>query len=189
MELCMEEKMETEALLKAFCDGDEQAFSALCEKYDRLLQSAAASFSVGLCEADVAEVRQEARIAFFRAAQSYRPCAEVTFGFYARVCVRNALVSRYRKRTAEICSWEDHIDSLLERWDEEPYAALSAEESLAETYQRIASVLSPYERQVFDLHVDGASAAQIGAALGRTEKSVYNATARTLAKLRAAFGG
>ena len=71
---------------------------------------------------------------------------------------------------------------------EEPYAALSAAESLREMYRRIAAVLSPYERQVFDLHLEGRSAAEIGERLGKTEKSVYNATARTLAKLRAEFG-
>ena len=112
----------------------------------------------------------------------------VTFGLYARVCVRNALISRYRKKKAVLCSLEGSIDDLLDACGEEPYEAISAAESLAETYAKITAVLSPYERQVFDLYLDGQSAASIGARLGKAEKSVYNAISRTLAKLRAEFG-
>ena len=189
MESRMDEKKETEDLLAAFHGGDSSAFALLCEKYDRLLQGATHRFSEGLCETDTAEVRQEARIALFRAAQSYRPSAGVTFGLYARVCVRNALISRYRKKKAVLCSLEDSIEGLLDACGEEPYATLSAAESLEEAYKRIASVLSPYERQVFDLYMEGESAATIGARLQKTEKSVYNAISRTLSKLRVEFGG
>ena len=189
MESRMDEKKETEDLLAAFRGGDSSAFALLCEKYDRLLQGAAHRFSAGLCETDTAEVRQEARIALFRAAQSYRPSADVTFGLYARVCVRNALISRYRKKKAVLCSLEDSIEGLLDACGEEPYATLSAAESLEDAYRRIASVLSPYERQVFDLYMEGESAATIGTRLQKTEKSVYNAISRTLSKLRVEFGG
>ena len=188
MESCMVENKETAALLAAFRGGDSAAFSVLCERYERLLQGATARFSAGLCEADAAEVRQEAQIAFFRAAQTYHPSANVTFGLYARVCVRNALISRCRKKKAVLCSLEGSIDDLLDACAEEPYEAFSAAESLAETYSKIAAVLSPYERQVFDLYVEGQSAAAIGSRLGKPEKSVYNAISRTLAKLRAEFG-
>ena len=186
----MEEKKGTDGLLWGVCAGDDSAFALLCERYDKLLKGAVSRFSVGLCEADIAELEQEAKIAFFRAAQDYRSSAEVTFGLYARVCVRNALVTWYRKKNRKMvfCSLEDHIDSLLGGFAEEPYAAVSAAESLAGMYRRIASVLSPYERQVFSLHLEGESAARIGERLGKTEKSVYNATARMLAKLRAEFG-
>ena len=109
MEERVDEKKETEALLTATRNGDNAAFALLCEKYDRLLQSATNRFSEGLCESDAAEVRQEARIALFRAAQSYRCSSNVTFGLYARVCVRNALVSRYRKKKAVLCSLDDRM--------------------------------------------------------------------------------
>ncbi len=186
----MEEKRETEVLLAEVREGSDSAFSSLCDRYGRLLSAAVGRFSTGLCEADVAELEQEAKIAFYCAARDYRLSGEVTFGLYARVCVRNALVSWHRKRNREValCSLEDHIDSLLGSSAEEPDAAFFAAESLREMYRRIASILSPYERQVFDLHLEGRSAAQIGEQLGKTEKSVYNATARTLAKLRAEFG-
>ena len=186
----MEEKERTEVLLSEVRKGEDRAFSELCRRYGKLLDNAVARFSAGLCEADHAEVEQEAKIAFFRAAQEYRFSREVTFGLFARVCVRNALVTWCRKKDRKVAlvSLEDHIDSLLGGSAEEPYAAVSAAESLADMYQRIASVLSPYERQVFNLHLEGESAARIGERLGKTEKSVYNATARTLAKLRAEFG-
>ena len=57
MECCMDEKRETAELLEAFRGGDSSAFSVLCERYDRLLQSAAVRFSEGLCEADAARRR------------------------------------------------------------------------------------------------------------------------------------
>jgi RNA polymerase sporulation-specific sigma factor len=133
---------------------------------------------------------QEARIAFFRAAQTYRFSDNVTFGLYARVCVRNALITRYRKEMGSVilCSLDDHIDTLLASAVEEPFATLSAEESVEGMYRRSAAILSEYERRVFDLYLEGESTACIAERLGKTEKSVYNATARMLAKLRAEFG-
>lgn len=186
----MEENKVTEELLKDVRMGEDGAFVSLCRRYERLLRAAVARFSTALCDADVSELEQEAKIAFFRAAQDYRPSAEVTFGLYARVCVRNALVSWYRRkdRKLAVCSLEDHIDSLLGSFADEPYAAFSAAESLEEMHRRITSVLSHYEWQVFGLYLEGENAAAIGERLGKTEKSVYNATARALAKLRAEFG-
>ncbi len=186
----MKEEKVTQELLEGVRRGDDAAFAALCDQFSVLLDGAVRRFSEGLCEADKAEVAQEARIAFFRAAATYRFSKEITFGLYARVCVRNALITRYRKETkkAVLCSFDDHIDTLLPFSVDEPFAALSAEESVKNMYRRIATVLSDYERRVFDLYVEGADAALIGARLGKTEKSVYNATARMLAKLRVEFG-
>ena len=186
----MKEDVVTEGLLAGVRRGDDAAFGELCEKFSLLLEGAVRRFSEGLCDADRAEVAQEAKIAFFRAAATYRFSEDVSFGLYARVCVRNALITRYRKETrkAVLCSLDDRLDTLLPLSVEEPFAALSAEESVKNMYRRIGAVLSDYERRVFDLYVEGESTAGISARLGKTEKSVYNATARMLAKLRAEFG-
>ena len=49
---------------------------------------------------------------------------------------------------------------------------------------RMAARLSPLERQVLGLYLQGLSYAAIGAQLGRTTKSVENALGRARAKLR-----
>ena len=51
-------------------------------------------------------------------------------------------------------------------------------------YQKIREILSPFELSVFHLWSEGYSASEIALHLERTEKSVSNALARSLAKLR-----
>ena len=58
------------------------------------------------------------------------------------------------------------------------------EEKAEELLSLIQTELSPYERQVFDLYIQKASASEMAVALGRDEKSVQNAIGRMLAKLR-----
>ena len=178
------EQIELLPLLARVRDGEDEAFSLLASHFCGMTEGLARAFSSGLCEADGRELSQEARLALYRAACTYKPSNEVTFGLYARICVRNALISFLRRRAVpkgvSFCS----LDALFLPDEREPIGTLVEAEQLAELTARIAGVLSPYEQSVFALLVEGEKNGKIAEMLGKTEKSVANAVFRIQAKLR-----
>ena len=178
---------EIDALIARFQGGADDAFSALCELFSPMMNASARAFCFDACEADVAELLEEARIAFFRAATKYTlHNGKVSFGLFARICVRRALISycRAQKKQLPVHSLDDVEEALLAE-DMDPAGALIAEEQIASLYTKIASVLSPLERDVFDLYIEGDTAEQMAEKLAISEKSVSNALYRMLKKLRA----
>ncbi len=173
-------------LVAAVREGDEAAFAALLDLYAPLLTSLVSTFRLdGQMRAE--ELMQEARYALYRAALSYRE-GGVTFGLYAKICVRNALIagSRRSRREERPCSLDDPA---LDRGaiGEESGDALDAlihAEALEELWRRAARVLSSYEWRVFSAYAAGSSVEEIAFAIGRDAKSVRNALDRALAKLR-----
>ena len=179
------EQKELLALLLRIRDGEDEAFALLASKFDGMTAGLVRAFSAGLCEADGRELSQEARLALYRAACTYKPSTDVTFGLYARVCVRNALISFLRRRTVPDGVSFCDLDALLLLDEREPLGSLVEEEQLAELTARIGTVLSSYEQSVFLLLVEGEKNGKIAEILGKSEKSVANAVFRIQAKLRA----
>ncbi len=178
---------EIEVLLKRFRDGADDAFSELCERFSPMLGVLVSRFSDG--GAYEAELAQEARIALYRAAMTYASAdGAVTFGLYARVCVRNALLSclRSHSKDADLYSL-DELDGVFLPEDEEPLESLITAETVADIYRKARTVLSSFERRVFDLYLEEESTEKMAKALGKSEKSVRNAIQRVRAKLKAAL--
>ena len=174
---------QTAALLASVRGGDESAFAVLLDSYAPLLNSL--SSSLGASSEAQDELMQEARFALYRAALSYRE-GGVTFGLYAKICVRNALVSRLRKAEREValCSLDHLSDSLMPQDGGDALDSLLRDESFRELCSRIAELLSPYERRVFVLYASGLSLKEVAHELGKAQKSVRNALDRCLSKLR-----
>ena len=131
------------------------------------------------------DLRQEACIALYRAVQSYDSTqVEVSFGLYAKMCVRNRLISYTRKlrRRESVLPLEERIKT-----EEDVAQGVVAEEAYMELYRRIESVLSPYESHVWWLYLSGQTTGAIAAKLGKDERSVQNAIYRIRKKLRAAL--
>ena len=183
------EQNELVALLSRVRGGESDAFALLSTRFEGMLQKQVLSFSDGCCDADVEELLQEARLALYRAACTYRDAESVTFGLYARICVRNALISFLRSRAlpsgVSICDY----DALLLADENEPLGLLVEEERLAELMAMLGRVLSAYEMQVLVRLIDGEKPACIAEAVGKSEKSVSNAVFRIQTKLREALGG
>lgn len=180
-------------LASLLCDvraGHDAAFARLTERYDGLLRHRAAVFSHNPQDAD--DAYQEACLALHRAALRYQPQGEVTFGLYAKICIDNALKTKY-KRDASVAGRAAGQGIDLVPFDESRFFAYFSdpvieEERVKELLSLIRSELSAYERQVFDLYIQKLSAAEMACQLGRDEKSVKNAISRLLAKLRKRLG-
>lgn len=161
--------------------GSSEAFERLCGTYDPLIRSMAERYS-RMTDAGDSKLRedfvQDARLALYSAAMNYNP-GDVTFGLYAKICIRNALVSELRrierKRRAEIKAAS--VGTLVH---EDVLSEFSADTA------KYLELMSPFERQVLELYVDGLKVGKIASKLGRSSKSVSNAVYRIKEKLKSA---
>ena len=166
------------------------AFELLSAKYRPLLISAVngvmAFGSFSLAECDREDLMQEALLALYKAACSYKEQDNVRFGLYAKVCIRNGVLNSAEKLSRQNVSlieaepvFEDTVDT-----DATPEEYLIAVEKADEIHAFMEKNLTAYERKVFSLHLAQHTYAEIAETVGKDIKSVANAIARVRAKFK-----
>ena len=167
--------------LLAVKGGDDPAFASLCEDYEALIETMAQSFYESCSNIDKDDLRQEARMALYRAAVKFSLDQDgVTFGLYAKICIRNKLISVRRKHTTQ-----SKLKS--KRNAEEVQIASEGTPSFARRSfltEEVNALLSPFEQKVFALYAQKCSYSEIARSLDRSEKSIDNAIYRIKRKLR-----
>ena len=184
--------METEivTLVDRVSAGDEAAFAELCTMYEPLVRSMTKHYAGMINASDdgqsAEDFSQEAIIALYRAAKTYRRGnGEVSFGLYAKVCIRNALVSELRRLNRKQRSdMKQKNDSHIV---DAGRMILPDESVIADLIH--GDSLSHFEKEVLKMYVSGAKVRDMAKALGRSSKSVSNAVYRIKSKLRANFEG
>ena len=173
--------------------GDMFAFEQLSQQYRPLLVStvnatlANGSISIGASDRD--DLMQEALLALYKAACTYKEQDNVSFGLYAKICVRNSVYKAAEKLSRQNRSISD-IDPVFEDTmdtDATPEECLLATEKAKEVHAFMENELTAYERKVFLLHLAQRTYAEIAESIGKDIKSVANAIARVRAKLRKLF--
>lgn len=173
--------------------GDNEAFRRLLEAYDPMISAVVNEFSRAYPGCDVSEddLRQEAAIALYFSALSYKPEKNVSFGLYAKICTKNRLTSYVKSSVARSLSRmiSDCIDDCFD--DEtaaddaqQPLNQLISAENCEALKSRISQMLTKYEYEVFMLYADGSAPGEIAEQIGRDPKSVYNTLQRVRKKLR-----
>lgn len=163
--------------------GDDDAFTELCADYTNLLDSSAAFYAQrgDRYGALYDDFRQEASMALYRAAKAYDLSqSEVTFGLYAKMCIRNALISQLRKLGARARSAAREgakAESSAEQ-------TVITEEMRRMYMRRIDGVLSPFEAKAMMMSIEGQKPRQIARSLKTSARSVSNALFRARSKLR-----
>ena len=182
---------ETMELIVTAQKGDESAFEALLSRYEPLIDSMVKSLldETASTTDEGDDLRQEATIGFYRALMKFdaEQC-EVSFGLYAKICIRNLLFSYLRKQKAQghpilledEAVFEAHEDAASDLADQ-----FAEEEAYAELYHKIRATLSAYENQIWWLYHSGRTAKEIAQLLDKNEKSIQNAIYRIRRKLRA----
>ena len=164
--------------------GNDESFSALKRKYAPLMASAVRSFESGA--ADVSEYEREAESALLKAALKFDVSQEqVSFGLFAKICIKNALISLKRKETSRKRRMERRMEPTPRRT--RLGFETAGDGDTAETERlvgRIMEILSPYERSVFSHYMSGKSVDEIAEAVARSKKSVNNALFRIREKVR-----
>lgn len=171
--------------------GDRDAFGRLLQMYSPLMASLANQFYSDDISADagIDDLMQEASIALYNAVMSYTEGKNTTFGLYAKICIKNRLVSFLRRVCAKRTSigeeaLEKLIDSSVLPTEDTPLEALISEEEVEHLQKKIRASLTDYEYSVFSLIAKGAATSEAAAILSVSEKSVLNAMARAKTKLR-----
>ncbi len=168
-------------LISAAKNGDETAFSLLCENYRPLIENMTDRYlpRLGAVISDKDDLRQEATVAFYRAVMTFDMSQDkVSFGLYAKICIKNRMVSLLRKANKK----------------SSPKTVVSAEPKekrigdrvldLSELIEVCERVTSKRERTVFLLYTEGKSYKEISELLKVSEKSVDNALFRAKSKIK-----
>ena len=105
------------------------------------------------------------------------------FGLYAKICLRNGLVSAWRhiKSLRRLSQLTYPASDLL---GEDPQMAYLEDERFHKLCLQVKECLSDFENRVWWQYVTGVSVADIAAGMGRDERSVHNAIYRIRKKLR-----
>lgn len=186
-------KQDIKELLLRIRQGSETEFAALAEQYAPLINSMADKYAAALGEDEkervISDFRQEAVLALYRASLTYdTEQTDVSFGLYAKICVRNALVSslrsmkKERRTSGKAFARKLHEEKVTEARD--PLSRMIAREETAVLLERMSSDLSRYEKRVLDLYIAGKSIGEIAREEGKPVKSVNNAVYRIRTKLK-----
>ncbi len=173
----------TDELIVAVKRGDDDAFARLCTKYCALLDSSAAKYArMGSEYGELRDdFRQEASVALYRAAMSYDLSQKaVTFGLYAKTCIRNSLVSQLRKLGARPLRSRYNVDPAQDNVEN----SVVSDEMRYLFLQRVEGVLSEFEARVLIMSLEGTAPRYIAKTLGTEVKTVYNALFRAREKIR-----
>ncbi|HCE78568.1 MAG TPA: RNA polymerase subunit sigma-70, partial [Lachnospiraceae bacterium] len=172
-----------DTLIRAYRDGDADAAEILMNRYKQLVRSTARELY--LVGGDREDLLQEGMLGLFKAIRLYDPEREASFSTFAAMLVSRQMytaieASRRKKHHALNSSIslseleEDQGDGALGT-AESPENIYLEEENARTLQKRIEDSLSPLERKVFRLYLEGQDYRQIASVLGKKPKSIDNA--------------
>jgi len=179
-----------EALCALVADGDRIAEEALISRYHRLVRAIARPYF--LTGGDSDDLLQEGMMGLMKAVREFDCSKEASFRTFAEVCIRNRVFSALRAASREKHSPLNQSISLeTPFFDNNAYAAVISHDSSTDPEElyilrekkerdltRINRQLSPLERKVLSLYLDGMTYGEIAEELGKPPKSVENAVQR-----------
>lgn len=164
-----------EKTIKLAKQGDSAAAEDLLKQYKPMTDSAVASFLPTLSASGYTDedLRQDVAISIIRAVNTFDFEKGVTFGAYARRCVRNGLISLCRRQARRVKLAQERE---MPGEEEKGYSL-----KISEGFE---NALTEYEREVYSLYMKAYKPHEIASILGREVKSVYNALCRIRQKAK-----
>ena len=168
-------------LITAAKNGDEGAFSELCEKYKPLIENMTDRYLARLKAIiqDKDDLRQEATVALYRAVKTFDASQDkVSFGLYAKICIKNRMVSLIRRANKKsspktVATRQDAGKRIGDRVFD-----FSELQTVSER------IMSKREAFVFSLYISGKTYKEISELLKVSEKSVDNSLFRAKSKIK-----
>ena len=169
----------------------------LCDKYKNLVRKKAnALYLIG---AEKEDLIQEGMIGLFKAIRDFDATKEVSFYHFAKLCISrqmyHAIEASQRLKHAPLNSYVSFfeetgkeggitLEDVLEAdTDQDPEKLLILRESYRDFYDGLEQRLSPTEKQVCELYLQGQNYHQIADILGKSSKSIDNALQRIRKKI------
>ena len=182
--------MHTDAELAALVQsGNADAFVELTARYMELVRAKVAPLRGDFLEDD--DLCQEGLLGLYHAACTFSPDGGALFSTYAGACIRNQLVTAYRRVYSKrrmpphgFVPLADHAVPETSTRAEDPEAVVLARERLEAVRRLIAENLTPLEQSVLMRYLGGSRYTQIADTLGITPKAVDNALHRVRIKLK-----
>ncbi|MBM3665375.1 MAG: RNA polymerase sporulation sigma factor SigH [Actinobacteria bacterium] len=187
-----------EGLVRRARAGDQQAMDQIIARYRGFVRLKASAYF--LAGGDSEDLIQEGLIGLFKAVRDYRPEREASFRSFAELCVTRQIITAIktaaRNKHAPLNTYvsfsntragSEQETTLADVLPDDPVTdpinqAISTEEiqSLVECLGR---VLSPLERQVLAMYLEGRSYEEVAEKLECNPKSVDNALQRVKRKV------
>lgn len=195
-------KLSDEELQKKACAGDAQAMELLIVRYKNLVrQNAKALYLIG---GDRDDLIQEGMIGLYKAIRDYDSTKNTSFLPFAKLCVSrqiytaikshntrknqplNDYVSFDAVREYENCDGTESsgMKEYLSSAQENPESLVISRENDALFDERVASLLSPFEREVLRAYLEEEKYSRVAKRLGKSMKTVDNALQRIRRKLK-----
>jgi len=162
--------------------GDDAAFAELAARFKPVILHVLSTVSVP--EEDRNDLYQEGLIGLYKAVLLYDPSLS-SFSTFASVCIRSGIADGMRRYQKEhsIRAEEISTEEIPDVGAGSPERILLGKEELSALLEQIDQNLSPMERKVFGLHLQGKKGFEIAQILGREQKSVENTLFRARRKL------
>jgi RNA polymerase sporulation-specific sigma factor len=185
-------KYSDEELIRLYRGGYPQIGDYIVEKYKPLVKKKARLFF--LEGGDHEDLLQEGMFGLFKAMREFDPKKEASFATFASLCVSRQMLSAIeaagRKKhkalneSVSIDSIGETASTALIGISPDPETILVEQESADELLKSIKEVLSPMEKKVLDLFLEGLDYRQIAARMEKSEKSIDNALQRIRGKVK-----
>jgi len=184
-----------EALIDMLRNGDAEIADYLMEKYKPLVRKKTnAMYLIG---GETEDLIQEGMIGLFKAIRDFDSRKEVSFFAFAELCINrqlySALEASNRKKHIPLNTYisfsnqEDadgvSLEQMLTDETASPEQLLIEQEGRAEFFQRLQEKLSPMEKKVLYLYLEGHSYTQIAELMDKTPKSIDNSLQRIRTKI------
>ncbi|MBQ2706424.1 MAG: sigma-70 family RNA polymerase sigma factor [Agathobacter sp.] len=184
-----------EALIDMLRSGDAEIADYLMEKYKPLVRKKTnAMYLIG---GETEDLIQEGMIGLFKAMRDFDQRREVSFFSFAELCINrqlySALEASNRKKHIPLNTYisfsnkEDadgvSLEQMLTDETASPEQLMIEHESKEEFFQRLQEKLSPMEKKVLYLYLEGHSYTQIAELMEKTPKSIDNSLQRIRTKI------
>lgn len=194
------EELTDEELIALFRDGDQEAMEKLLNKYKEMVLGKARSMYILGGDSD--DLIQEGMLGLFKAVRDYDSGRDASFRTFAQLCVTrqlytavkassrkkhlplNTAISLSRPVREDGEEEEEFLDCLEADASSNPEVYLIGQEEMERLEEKIERELSPFEKQVMELHLTGMGYVEIAHVLNRDEKSTDNALQRIRTKLK-----
>ncbi len=186
------ENLTDEELVALAKQNDKKALEVLLTRYRKVVNSLARNFY--LIGGDAEDLAQVGLIAVFKAVESYNGLKP--FKVYARVCVKNEILSAIRSSKREknkplenfiSLSGDGEYDvdktEIASTSDCDPETEYINSEAETELNEKIKGALSDLEYEIFTLYLGGYAYVEIAKKLGKSVKAVDNAVQRIRKKI------
>ena len=189
-----------EKLITMFSENDEDAKNILYDKYSYIISIILAKYkrTIYALGIDISEVKQEAMLAFTDALIKYSSDKSTSLPTFISLvverkiqnCIRKAETTKNKVNTeaysleAEYEAFKRPLEEILGDSSLDPLHKMENEERLEELTKKINDDLSPFEKDVYKLVINGFGYQDIAKILNKAPKQIDNTIQRIRNKIK-----